>query len=188
MTDTTPEDKDEDMSKAAPEKPEDTQAEAAQSEAEEPSLEEQLATLNDKFMRALAELENTRRRAERERSEAAQFGMMKFARDMLSVLDNLQRAQAAVSEEQKQDMDAATQSLLEGVATTERALLQIFESYKIKAIEAEQAVFDPNIHEAMFEAPHPDAPEGTIIDVIEHGYMIGDKLLRPARVGIAKKP
>lgn len=154
-----------------------------------PTPEEQIATLNDQVLRTLAELENTRRRAERDRAEALKYGAVSFARDMVGVADNLQRALKAASE-----MDAAAktalpetvQGVLEGVAATERDLLAALGRHKVKVLSPMGEKFDPNLHEALFEAPGTGQDAGTIIDVIETGYQMEERLLRPAKVGIAK--
>lgn len=154
-----------------------------------PTPEEQIATLNDQVLRTLAELENTRRRAERDRAEALKYGAVSFARDMVGVADNLQRALKAASE-----MDAAAktalpetvQGVLEGVAATERDLLAALGRHKVNVLSPMGEKFDPNLHEALFEAPGTGQDAGTIIDVIETGYQMEERLLRPAKVGIAK--
>jgi molecular chaperone GrpE len=154
-----------------------------------PTPEEQIATLNDQVLRTLAELENTRRRAERDRAEALKYGAVSFARDMVGVADNLQRALKAASE-----MDAAAktalpetvQGVLEGVAATERDLLAALGRHKVSVLSPMGEKFDPNLHEALFEAPGTGQDAGTIIDVIETGYQMEERLLRPAKVGIAK--
>ena len=158
-------------------------AQAAE-EATAPSLEDQLTETNDRLLRALAELENTRRRAERDRIDAQQYGMMRFARDILSVVDNMERAQQAVSDDT--EIPDSFKAIMEGIAATERDLRAILERHQVIAILPKGEKFDPNFHEAMFEAPGTGAEAGTIIEVIEAGYRIGERLLRPARVGIAK--
>ena len=157
----------------------------AESENTEPSPEERLADVNDQLLRSLAELENTRKRAARDRSEALKFGAMSFARDMLGVVDNLQRA-LKVMQELGDDMPDATRSLLEGVAATERDLLAALARHKVTALTPMGEKFDPNLHEAMFEAPGTGQVSGTIIEIVEAGYMMEERLLRPAKVGIAK--
>lgn len=154
--------------------------------AAEPDPMEQIAALNDKLLRTLADLENTRRRAERDRSDALQYGGMRFARDMLAVADNLGRALQALPDEEKSSLPDSVKSLLDGISATERDLLAIFERNNVKQINPVGEKFDPNFHEALFEAPGTGAPAGNIIEVIELGYVMGEKLLRPARVGIAK--
>lgn len=139
--------------------------------------------LQDKLMRALAEAENTRRRAERDRKDAEAFGGTKLARDLLSVHDNMNRALESADD----DMRLAASSLVEGIELTQRELLSAFEKHKIAKIEPEQGEkFDPNLHQAMFEAPVPGAENGTIIEVMQAGFTISGRLLRPALVGVAK--
>lgn len=161
-------------------------SEPAQEEVAEPSLEDRLAETNDQLLRALAELENTRRRADRDRAEALKYGAASFARDMLGVADNLQRALGAVAELDQETLPDAAKSLLEGVAATERDLIASLGRHKVQAISPMGEKFDPNQHEAMFEAPGTGQPAGTIIEVIETGYVMDERLLRPAKVGIAK--
>jgi molecular chaperone GrpE len=154
-----------------------------------PTPEEQIATLNDQVLRALAELENTRRRAERDRSEALKYGAVSFARDMVGVADNLQRALKAANEmdeASKAALPETVQAVLEGVAATERDLLAALGRHKVKVLSPMGEKFDPNLHEALFEAPGTGQDAGTIIDVIETGYQMEERLLRPAKVGIAK--
>lgn len=166
-----------------------TDNEAAQEPPQAPTPNEQIAALNDQVLRALAELENTRRRAERDRSEALKYGAVSFARDMVGVADNLQRALKAIDE---MDADAraalpeTAAALIDGVAATERDLLAALSRHKVVVLSPLGEKFDPNHHEAMFEAPGTGQEAGTIIDVIETGYMMEDRLLRPAKVGIAK--
>ena len=151
-----------------------------------PSVEDRLAETNDQLLRALAELENTRRRADRDRAEALKYGAASFARDMLGVADNLQRALNAVAELDQDTLPDAAKSLLEGIAATERDLIASMGRHKVSPVSPMGEKFDANIHEAMFEAPGTGQPAGTIIEVIETGYMMDERLLRPAKVGIAK--
>ena len=157
----------------------------AESESGEPTPEERLAEANDQLLRSLAELENTRKRAARDRSEALKFGAMSFARDMLGVVDNLQRALKAM-QDLGDEMPDATRSLLEGVEATERDLLAALARHKVTPLVPMGEKFDPNMHEAMFEAPGTGQENGTIIEIIETGYLMEERLLRPAKVGIAK--
>jgi molecular chaperone GrpE len=154
-------------------------------DGDELTAEQRLAEVNDQLLRSLAELENTRKRAARDRSEALKFGAMGFARDMLGVVDNLQRALKAM-QELGDDMPEATQSLLQGVEATERDLLAALARHKVTPIVPMGEKFDPNVHEAMFEAPGTGQENGTIIEIIETGYLMEERLLRPAKVGIAK--
>lgn len=136
----------------------------------------------DKFMRALADAENSRKRADKQRREAEQYGGSKLARDMLPVYDNLQRAMDAVSDEQREAMGA----MLEGLELTLRELKNTFKKHGIEVIApAVGDKFDPNEHEAMFEAPVPGTKAGEIIQVSAVGFMLHDRLLRPAQVGVS---
>ena len=157
----------------------------AEAEVEEPSTEARLAAANDQILRTLAELENTRKRATRDRAEALKFGAMSFARDMLSVADNFQRALKAV-EDMQEDVPEAMRGLLDGISATQRDLMAALARHKVTPLTPMGEKFDPNLHEAMFEAPGTGQASGTIIEVIETGYMMEERLLRPAKVGIAK--
>lgn len=147
-------------------------------------LEKKLAETNDKMLRALAELENLRKRSERERQDTAKFAVSAFARDLLSVSDNLKRALMAIAPEVRAQ-DERLNSIYAGVEATERELLRVFESNGIKKIEPLGQKFDPNMHEVLFESPADGKEAGIIIQVIEPGYVIHERLLRPARVGVA---
>lgn len=157
----------------------------AEAEAEEPGTEARLAAANDQILRTLAELENTRKRATRDRAEALKFGAMSFARDMLSVADNFQRALKAV-EDMQEDVPETMRGLLDGISATQRDLMAALARHKVTPLTPMGEKFDPNLHEAMFEAPGTGQASGTIIEVIETGYMMEERLLRPAKVGIAK--
>ncbi|MCE9507150.1 MAG: nucleotide exchange factor GrpE [Alphaproteobacteria bacterium] len=148
-------------------------------------LDKKLAETTDKMLRALAEAENTRRRAERERQDTAKFSVASFARDLLTVSDNLRRALNAIPAAERGKSEQLN-SIFTGVESTERELLRVFESNGIRKIDPLHQKFDPNLHEVLFEAPAPGTPSGTIIQVVEPGYMIHERLLRPARVGVAK--
>ena len=145
-------------------------------------FEAEVADLKDKLLRAHAELENFRRRAEREREDTAKYAVAKFARDLLSVADNLRRA----IDTAPKDGGEALQTLLSGVEVTERELLTVFERHQVKPIEALGARFDANFHEAVMEIPDPSKPAGTIVQVMAPGYTIAGRLLRAAMVGVAK--
>lgn len=141
--------------------------------------------MRDKFMRALADAENARKRSERDRKEAEQYGGSKLARDMLPVFDNLKRALDAATEEQRE----ASKALFEGVELTLRELVNVFKKHGIEPISpAVGEKFDPRLHEAMFEAPVPDTAAGDIIEVMQDGFMLHDRLLRPAHVGVSSSP
>jgi molecular chaperone GrpE len=147
-------------------------------------LEAQVADLKDQVLRAYAEMENIRKRGERERQDTQKYAVSRFARDILSVADNLERAIAAAPA--GETADPVLKGLLDGVTVTERALVGILERHGIKRIEAQGAVFDPHQHQAVMEHPDPSVPSGTIVRVFEAGYMIGDRVLRPASVVVAK--
>ncbi|MBR9862441.1 MAG: nucleotide exchange factor GrpE [Rhodobacteraceae bacterium] len=145
-------------------------------------LQAEVAQLKDRLMRALAEQENLRKRAERDRRDAEQYGGQKLARDLLSVNDNMKRALETVTDEQRE----ANKGLIEGIELTQRELLSAFATHKIVPVApAVGDKFDPNIHQAMFEAPFPDVKAGHILQVMNEGFMIGDRLLRPAQVGVS---
>jgi molecular chaperone GrpE len=155
-------------------------------EPEEIDPEQQIADLNEKMLRLAAELENTRRRAERDKSDALRYGVTGFARDMVSVGDNLTRALNAIEETDREGLSDNMVNLLEGVGATQRDLMAALQRNGLKPIAPEGEKFDPNFHEAMYEAPGTGRDSGTIIEVVEIGYMIGERLLRPAKVGVAK--
>jgi len=142
------------------------------------------AGLKDKLLRALAELENVRRRAEREVADAKVYGVANFAREMLAFADNLRRALENVPEAARADANVA--SLVEGVEVMERDFLSRLARFGVKKIEAQGARFDPNQHEALFEIPDETQPAGTVAQVVEQGYMIGERVLRPAKVGVTR--
>ncbi len=155
--------------------------------AGEVAPEDEIAELKDKLLRTLAENENMRRRARREREDTAKYAVASFARDMLGAADNLRRALDAIPEGSPGD-DASPGALIEGVQLTERALLSVFERHGIRKIDPMGEKFDHDFHEAMFEVPTDDAEPGTVVQVVEVGYLIHDRLLRAAKVGIAKAP
>jgi molecular chaperone GrpE len=149
------------------------------------ALEAELGEAKDKLLRALAETENVRRRTQREREDAQRYGAANFARDMLNVADNLRRALEHAPDEEAQD--EAMRAILAGVAATERELLAALERNGVKRIEPKAGErFDHNLHEAMFEVEHTGQPAGSIVQVLQPGYLIHDRLLRPAMVGVAK--
>jgi len=179
------EEADQQLENGAANAPQDAPQDAPEEAAKEPNLEGRLAAANDQLLRSLAELENTRKRAERDRAEALKYGAMSFARDMLGVADNLQRALKAV-DDMAEEVPEAMRGLLDGIAATQRDLLAALARHKVTPLDPMGEKFDPNMHEAMFEAPGTDQESGTIIEVIETGYMMEARLLRPAKVGIAK--
>ena len=151
------------------------------------ALRAENADLKDRVLRAMADAENTRRIAAREKQDASQYAVTKFARDVLAVADNFERALAALSPEALADVDPKVKSVIEGIEATERQLLQTLERHGVKAVETDGAKFDPNLHQAIAEVPGNGRPGGTIVDVMQTGYVIGDRLLRPAMVTVAKK-
>jgi molecular chaperone GrpE len=148
------------------------------------SAEAEVASLKDKLLRALAETENVRRRSEREREDTAKFAIRKFAGDLLNVADNLRRALDSVPADQA--AEPGMKSLLGGIEATERELFAAFDRAGIKPVAAAGVPFDPNLHEALVEVPAPDAAPGTVVQVFQSGWTLNDRLLRPARVGVAK--
>jgi molecular chaperone GrpE len=141
--------------------------------------------LKDRWMRALADAENARKRGDKARREAEQYGGSKLARDMLPVFDNMKRAVETITDEQKE----ASAALIEGIELTMRELLKTFAKHGMEVISPEVGdKFDPNVHEAMFEAPVPGTKSGEIIQVSAQGFMLHDRLLRPAQVGVSSNP
>lgn len=143
------------------------------------------AEIRDKLLRIMAEMENLRRRTEREKADTARYAISNFARDVLTVGDNLQRTIDHVPAEAAAQ-DPALKSFLEGVELTERELLNVLERHGVTRIEPLGQRFDPNCHQAMYEVQNPDVAEGTVVDVMQSGYVIGDRCLRPALVAVAK--
>jgi molecular chaperone GrpE len=150
------------------------------------ALKAEVADLKDRLLRALADGENTRRRAERDKQDASQYAVTKFARDMLLVADNFNRALRSCPADIRAAAAPQLEAVLEGVEATERQLLGILERHGVKTIETENAKFDPHLHQAIAEVPGEGKPPGTIVNVVQTGYVIADRLLRPAMVTIAK--
>lgn len=148
-------------------------------------LEQELGRTRDQMLRALADAENTRKRALKEREDAGRYAVSSFARDMLETADNFRRAIESIPEEARK-ADERISGLISGIEATERVLLRNFEKHGIRKIEPMNVPFDPNFHEVMFEAPVPGKPAGTIIQLVEPGYVLHDRLLRAAKVGVAK--
>lgn len=153
----------------------------------DPSLMvDEAAEMKDRLLRTLAEMENLRKRTEREVTDARQYGVASFARDILGVADNFRRALDAVGPEVRAGADAAVASFIEGVELTERELLKALEKNGIRKIEPLGEKFDPNLHQAMYEVPDPSVPSGSVVQVVQPGYVIGERILRPAMVAVAK--
>jgi len=142
--------------------------------------------LKDRALRIAAEMENLRRRTARDVHDARSYAIANFARDMLSVSDNLRRALDAIPAEVKAAGDAGFKSLIEGVDITERAMLSALERHGVKKLQPEGEKFDPNFHQAMFEVPNESVPANTVVQVVQPGYSIGDRVLRPAMVGVSR--
>jgi molecular chaperone GrpE len=142
--------------------------------------------LKDRALRLAAEMENLRRRTARDVHDARAYAIANFARDMLSVSDDLKRALDAIPAEAKASGDSGFKALIEGVELTERSMLSALERHGVRKLQPEGEKFDPNFHQAMFEVPNPDVPSGTVTQVVQTGYVIGDRVLRPAMVGVSK--
>jgi molecular chaperone GrpE len=142
--------------------------------------------LKDRALRVAAEMENLRRRTARDVHDARSYAIANFAREMLSVSDNLRRALDAVPAEARNSADAGFKALIEGVEITERAMLAALERHGVKKLYPEGEKFDPNFHQAMFEVPNATVPANTVVQVVQPGYSIGERVLRPAMVGVAK--
>ncbi|GAB1717737.1 MAG: GrpE protein [Nitrobacter sp.] len=150
------------------------------------ALTKELAEAKDRTLRTLAEMENLRKRTAREVSDARAYAISGFARDVLDIADNLQRALDAVPAEARAAADPGLKSLIEGVELTERSLHNALEKHGVRRFDPAGEKFDPNVHQAMYEVPDSSIPAGTIAQVIQAGYMIGERVLRPALVGVAK--
>ena len=160
-------------------------AEAQQPPADLDTLLAENAELRDRLLRSMADMENLRSRTEREKADMARYAISNFARDVLTVGDNLKRTMDHVPPEAAAS-DPALKSFLEGVELTERELLNVLERYGVTRIEPLGARFDPNCHQAMYEVQDGNVPEGTVVEVMQAGYVIGDRCLRPALVAVAK--
>jgi len=173
--------------------PENDRQQDQASEAQDPrlaALEAELGQAKDQALRALAEAENTRRRVERERAEALKYAAVPILRDLVKVADHLARALAAMPEagpDDKAPNDKA-RAFREGVALTERELLSLLEKHKAEKIDPLGQPLDPNLHEAVFEVPDATQAPGTVVQVLEVGWKLHDRLIRPARVAVARKP
>jgi molecular chaperone GrpE len=150
------------------------------------ALTREVAELKDRLLRALAEMENLRRRTEKQVADERVYGIANFARDTLGVADNMRRALDAVSPELRETADAGVKALIEGVELTERELIKVLDKHGVKKLEPLGAKFDPNLHQAMYEVPDASVPAGTVAQVVQAGYTIGERVLRPALVAITK--
>jgi molecular chaperone GrpE len=150
------------------------------------ALNAENAALKDRVLRTLAEMENLRRRTEREVSDAKTYGVSAFARDMLGVVDNLSRALESLPENARAGADDVLKSLIDGVELTARDLHAALARHGVKKLEPQGEKFDPNFHQAIFETPDETVPSGTVTKVVQSGWTIGDRVLRPAMVGVSK--
>lgn len=149
-------------------------------------LRQKHAELTDRLLRMAAEMENLRKRNERDLSDTRAYAITGFARDMLTATDSLSRALMVLPAEARENADPAMQSLIDGIEITEREMQRLLAKHGVTPIEAEGQKFDPHKHQAMFEVPDPSRPEGTVVQVVQAGFAIGDRVLRPAMVGVAK--
>jgi molecular chaperone GrpE len=165
----------------------DPQATAEAAAAADPAaLAKEVADTRDRLLRTLAEMENLRRRTEREVADTRQYAVANFARDLLGVADNMQRALDTLSADFRGQADPVVKSHIEGVELTERELMRVMEKHGIRRFDPQGQKFDPNLHQAMLEVPDPSVPSGTVVQVMQPGYMIADRVLRPALVGVSK--
>jgi molecular chaperone GrpE len=163
---------------------------AAPNAAPEPvpstALDRELADTRDRLLRTLAEMENMRKRTEREVADSRVYGITAFARDILTVADNMHRAMQALDDELRTKADSSVKALLDGVELTERELMNALEKHGVKRIEPLGQKFDPNRHQAMYEVEDASVPSGTVVQVMQSGYLIGERVLRPALVAVSK--
>jgi molecular chaperone GrpE len=150
------------------------------------AMAKEVAESRDKMLRTLAEMENLRKRTSREVADARTYAITGFARDILDIADNLQRALDALPDEVRENAGPGLKALIEGVELTERSLLNTLEKNGVKKFDPSGGKFDPNFQQAMFEVPDASVPSGTVVQVVQSGFMIGDRILRPALVGVSK--
>ncbi len=165
--------------------PQQTAAPAA-APAGEPDPVAVAVELRDRLLRTLAEMENLRKRTDREVADSRLYGVASFARDVLVVADNMRRALEAVTPELRTSAQNGAKALVDGVELTERELLKALEKNGVRQFTPQGEKFDPNLHQAMFEVPDPTVPAGSVVQVVQPGYMIGERVLRPALVGVSK--
>ncbi|MDC9822533.1 nucleotide exchange factor GrpE [Devosia sp. ZB163] len=150
------------------------------------ALRSENADLRERLLRTVADMENLRKRTEREIADTRSYAIAGFARDMLTATDSLSRALMVLPAEARESADGTTKSLIEGIEMTEREMQRLLAKHGVKPIEAEGQKFDPHKHQAMFEVPDPSRPDGTVVQVVQSGFSIGDRVLRPAMVGVSK--
>ncbi len=165
--------------------PQQTAAPAA-APAGEPDPVAVAVELRDRLLRTLAEMENLRKRTDREVADSRLYGVASFARDVLVVADNMRRALEAVTPELRTSAQNGAKALVDGVELTERELLKALEKNGVRQFTPQGEKFDPNLHQAMFEVPDPTVPAGSVVQVVQPGYIIGERVLRPALVGVSK--
>jgi molecular chaperone GrpE len=181
-----------DDTNTAPETDLDTEAATDMAEAAAPVADvtevllEENAELKDRMLRIAAEMENLRKRTEREVADTRSYSIASFARDMLTATDSLSRALMTLPADARESADPTVRSLIEGMELTEREMQRLLLKHGVRPIEAEGQKFDPHKHQAMFEVPDATRPEGTVVQVVQQGFAIGDRVLRPAMVGVAK--
>ena len=169
------------------EKTKDQEKDVSDNKVEELTVEQKLKETEDKLLRSLAEIENQRRRFEKEIKDAFEFGSFNFAKESLAILDNLDRAKNAIKNDEILKVNKDLDKFLNYISIIEKDLVSIFERNRIKKIKAKGEKFDPNLHQAMAEIEDEKSEEGTVVQEIQSGYMLGERLLRPALVGVAKK-
>ena len=169
---------------------EDEAAAPAEAPAAQPmpstALERDHADMKDRLLRTLAEMENLRKRTEREVADSRLYGVASFGRDILNVADNMRRALETVTPELRASVESGVKALVDGVELTERELLKALEKNGVRQFTPQGGKFDPNLHQAMFEVPDASVPAGSVVQVVQPGYMIGERVLRPALVGVSK--
>ena len=173
-----------------PEKKEDKKStvdEEKDSSSKKESVEDKLKTIEEKLLRTMAEMENQRRRFEKERDEAFEFGGFNFARESLSLLDNIDRATTSFKNDENLKKNKDLNKIIDGIEIVKKDLISIFKKNGIESIECINKKFDPNFHQAMLEVENSTKEPGTVVQEIQKGYMMKDRLLRPSLVGVAKK-
>src|SRR5215472_17024881 len=175
-----------DQSARVEEDGQETQAGPAQTAAPSSALEREHAEMKDRLLRTLAEMENLRKRTEREIADSRLYSVTSFARDMLVVADNMRRALEAVTPELRSAAESGVKALIDGIELTERELMKGLEKNGVRQFTPQGEKFDPNLHQAMFEIPDATVPAGSVVQVVQPGYMLGDRVLRPALVGVSK--
>tara|TARA_B100001029_G_C15051577_1_gene451127 strand:- start:409 stop:1038 length:630 start_codon:yes stop_codon:yes gene_type:complete len=165
----------------------DINEETYEEEVKDLTVEEKLADTENRLLRTLAETENLRKRYEREKEDLGNYVISNFAKETLNILDNLQRALSSIKNGESKNNDENIEKFVEGIELTEKQIINTFEKFKIEQVQSLGSQFDPNLHQAMFEVESEDKEAGIVVEVVQEGYKIGDRLLRPALVGVSKK-